>query len=205
MADTETEAEELAQRAAEQQRVQDALDLEVAGLSKEEAEQVTVTVADDLAAGTLTEEEIFDAKLDAQAADDALESAREARHEQAVAVESGDYEKAEEMAKLAEYDLKEADDRGAEAAHPTIDAQQDTQYDEVKALENASDEQETANMNADSAASYAAEGDYAHAEQYADTAASHADAADAHADAGDAGGSYAASTVADTSAEATTE
>ncbi len=207
MPDTETEAQELAaQAAAEQQRIQDALDLEVAGLSKTEAEQVTVTVADDLAAGTLTEMEIFDAKLDAQAADDALESARETRLEQAQAVESGDFEKAEDLARVAEYDLKEADERGAEAAHPTIDAQQDRQYDEVRALENASDNQETAVAYADAAADYAAEGDFAHADQLAASADAHAETAVSQADAGDAGGSYAAaSATTDTAADTTTE
>ncbi len=216
MPDIETEAQELAQRdaaqaaeaaeAAEaQQRVQDALELEIAGLSKEEAEQVTVTVADDLAAGTLTDMDIFDAKLDAQAADDALDRVDEARHEQAIAVEAGDYEKAEDMARLAEYDLKVADERGAEAAHPTIEAQQDNQYDDVRALENASDNQETATTYANDAAAYAADGDFAHADQLAATADAHAETAMVQADTADAGGSYSSASASDTSADTTTE
>lgn len=207
MADTETEAQELAQRVAadEQQRIQDALDLETAGLSKEEAEQVTVTLADELAAGTLTEDEIYDAKLDAQAADDALDSAREARHEQAEAVEAGDFARAGELARNAEYDLKVADELGAEASHPTIDAQLDRQYDETQALASARTESETAAVYADDAAAHAAVGDYSHADQSAATAEAHADSAVVHADAGDAGGSYAASATTDVAADTTTE
>jgi hypothetical protein len=207
MADTDTAAEALEAKAAadEQQRVQDVLDLERAGLSKDEDDQVTVMLADHLADGTLTEEEIFEAKADSQAAEDALESARETRHEQAEAVESGDFAQAEALSHDAEYDLALANDHGAEASHPTIDAQQDRQYDETQALESARAEEATAAVYAEDAAAHAAVGDYAHADQSAAIASSHADSAVVHADAGDAGGSYATASTTDVAADTTTE
>ena len=169
------------------------LDLTKAGLSSDEATQFEAVLAPHIADGTLNEDQIFEAKMDSESAHDAIESAHAAQHEQALAAERGDFDAARDHASDAAWDLKVADDHGAEAAHPTIDAQQYQEQHEVAALDSAAWEQSTAASYAHDAEASAAVGDYDHAAASADVAVGHAETAASYGDAGDHGGSVAAS------------
>lgn len=185
--------------------VTDYLELTKAGLSNDEAAQFEAVLAPHVTDGSLDENQVFDAKMDAEAAHDAMERAHESQHEQALAVESGDYAAARDHASDAAWDLKVADDHGGEASHPTIDAQQYQEGHEVMALDSAAWEQSTAAEYAHDAQANAAVGDYDHAAASADVAASHADTATSYADAGDHGGSVATSGSAESAGATTAE
>ena len=185
--------------------VQWALDETKAGLTKDEATQLDVTLAPQVADGTLNETQIYEAKLDAVAAHDHIERATEAQHEQAHNAEAGNLTGARDNASNAEWELREADNLGAGAAHPTIDAQQDQQHHETVALDSGAWEQSTAAGYQADAAAHAAVGDFDHATASADVADSHAQVATDYAAAGDHGASAAAPAAAETSGETTAE
>ena len=185
--------------------VTDYLELTKAGLSSDEATQFEAVLAPHIADGSLDENQVFDAKMDAEAAHDAMERAHDAQHEQALAVERGDFEAAHEHANDAAWDLRVADEHGGEAAHPTIDAQQYEQQHEVASLDSAAWEQSTAAVYEHDAQANAAVGDYDHAAASADVAAAHIDTAASYADTGDHGGSIATSGSAESAGATTAE
>jgi hypothetical protein len=174
-------------------------------LSSDEATQFEAVLAPHVADGTLDENQVYEAKLDAEATHDAMERAHESQHEQALAAENGDYAAARDHASDAAWDLRVADEHGGEAAHPTIDAQQYQEGHEIMALDSAAWEQSTAAGYEHDAQANAAVGDYDHAAASADVAAAHVDTATSYADAGDHGGSVATTGAAESAGATTAE
>ena len=167
------------------------MQIDNAGLSTMEQSNLMAALQKAADDGTLEDFNADTAILDAQAAEAAREEAEAFQAEQAKAVEAGDWEKAEEMAENAEYAMEEVKEHGGDVADAEVLQAQHDQMD----LENADYNQEIADDAADSAAAYAAEGDTATAEIYADTAASHAETASDYGAAADQGGTYADQTV----------
>lgn len=198
-------AEELNAAATLSDSMQYDVDIARASLNHDEQVQFDAAVAAHAADGTLDDNAIFHAQQDALQSQASLDHARETQHEQAEAAERGDLRAARELSHDAEYDLRVAEDHGADAAHPTLDAQQDHQYADTQALDHGAREQDTAAVYQADADAHAASGDLAHAAYAEDAAIAHADTAAYDAGAGDHGGSYAtASTTADAGAEAAT-
>lgn len=166
---------------------QDYYEFTKAGLTQDEVTQYEATLAPHLADGTLTQDEIYQAKTDAEATHDAMLHAHNLQHEQGVHAEEGDFATAQSNSQDAGWFLKVADEHGGEAAHPTIDAQQDHQYTESQNLSIANSQAQSANADASTAVAYANVGDVDHAAQYHDSALDHADAAADHGTAGDHG------------------
>ncbi len=167
------------------------LEIDNAGLSDIEQSNVMAALQKAADEGSLESFNVDSAVLDAQLAEEARAEAEAFQAEQAKAVEEGDWEKAGEMAQNAEYAMEEVKDHGGDVADAEI---LEAQYDQME-LDNAEYNQEIADDNADSAAAYAAEGDMATAEIYADSAADHAETASDYGAMADQGGTYAEQTV----------
>lgn len=167
------------------------LEIDNAGLSDMEQSNVMAALQKAADEGSLESFNVDSAVLDAQLAEEARAEAEAFQAEQAKAVEEGDWEKAGEMAQNAEYAMEEVKDHGGDVADAEI---LEAQYDQME-LDNAEYNQEIADDNADSAAAYAAEGDMATAEIYADSAADHAETASDYGAMADQGGTYAEQTV----------
>jgi len=167
------------------------LQMDNAGLSDMEQANVMAALQKAADAGDLESFNSDNAILDAQAAEAAREEAEAFQAEQAKAVEAGDWETAKEMAENAEYAMEEVKEHGGDVADAEI---LEAQYDQME-LDNADYHQEIADSAADSAAAYAAEGDMATAEIYANTAADHAETASDYGAMADQGGTYADQTV----------
>lgn len=167
------------------------LEMENAGLSDMEQSNVMAALQKAADEGGLEDFNVDSAVLDAQLAEEARAEAEAFQAEQAKAVEEGDWEKAGEMAENAEYAMEEVKEHGGDVADAEI---LEAQYDQME-LDNAEYNQEIADDNADAAAAYAAEGDTATAEIYADSAADHAETASDYGSMADQGGTYAEQTV----------
>lgn len=203
--DTETPQDAAGAATAAQPVTEDDARYEIseAQLTDHGEHQVLDHIEEAVADGSLTHDQLQDEIHQAEEAQQHLDAAKEARDEQAHEAEAGHYDKAEDAAGHAAYELAQAHDEGGVADAQVVDAQKDHQ-----ALDNASWEQATAHEDASAAVAYYDAGDVHHGDQYADSAADHHDTADAHADHHDAGGSYGehdASASTDTSPEATTE
>lgn len=161
-------------------QLQDGMSVRIASLSEEGQAQVVEA----LSSGELSADEMNEALSNAEDADYARENAEEARENQAEAADSGDYDKAQEYANQAEYDLREVDDLGgSEAEAEVIEAQQDQAE-----LAEAEDHAEYAEENADFAMSD--RGTEGQREQAAETADEYADSSAELGNRADAGGVY---------------
>jgi hypothetical protein len=160
--------------------VQTDLDLTRAGLTHDEAVQLDVTIAPHLADGTLDENMIFHGKLDAEAAHDAWEHAKDEQHAETVAANEGNVAAAHDHGINAGYDLQRAEDAGGGVVHTTIDAIEDKQYDSNQQLAHAQWEASTAHEYVADAGASAASGHYEEAATSTDTAAEHHDNAVDH-------------------------
>lgn len=133
--------------------------------------------------------------IEATHAADELHAAEEHRaaadvlqHEQAIAADHGDYAHAHDLAWEAGYELHAVADHGGD---PTGSGVIEGEH-ELQALDLAHWNQQIADENSTSAASYAASGDAHGAEVYEAVAESHAETAADYGHAGDHGGEYAA-------------
>ncbi len=185
MADPMTLEEFMASEAGQQ------LSVDTAGLSQMEQANFMASLQKAAEEGGLEDFNADSAILDAQLAETARDDAEYYQAEQAKAAESGDWEKAEEMASNAEYAMEEVKDHGGDVADSEV---LEAQYDQME-LENADYHQEIADDNAASAEAYAAEGDLDTASIYADSAASEATTAGEYGAMADQGGTYADQTV----------
>ena len=185
MADPMTLEEFMATDAGQQ------LAIDTAGLSEMEQANFMAALQKSADEGDLANFNSDMAILEAQTAEEKRDEAEMYQAEQAKAVESGDWEKAEEMASNAEYAMEEVKDHGGDVADSEI---LEAQYDQMD-LENADYHQEIADDNAASADAYAASGDLETASIYADSAASEATVAADYGAAADQGGTYADQTV----------
>ena len=161
-------------------KAQEALDLAKAVSTHDESVQLESTLAPKVADGTLNEADVYHAQRDAVASHDAYEHAKVEQHEESKAAHEGDIAGAREHGTNAGYDLHKVEDTGGEAAHPTITALEDKQYDSNQQLASADWSAQTAHGYAVDASANAASGNYDHAATSADTAASHEAAAVDH-------------------------
>lgn len=160
------------------------MSVRIASLSDEGQQQVIDALVEAQGGGELSEDAFNDAVGNAETADYARENAEEARENQAEAADAGDYDKAQEYANAAEYELREVDDLGgAEAEEEVIEAQQDQAE-----LAEAEDNAEYAEDNADFAMSD--RGTEGQREAAAETADEYADSAAELGNRADAGGVY---------------
>jgi hypothetical protein len=149
------------------------VDLAVAGLPEGALQQVLDAVHDADSSGTLPDLDLDQTVLNAQAADDLRNQVQAAQHEEARAINDGDFEKAHDFAIQAEQDTQGVLNDGGVTAQPITDLERDTSN-----LDWANYHQEIADSNANSAAQYAAEGEPAAADVYAPIAESEAVTAD---------------------------
>lgn len=155
-----------------------------AELTEEGQAQVIEALAEQAYEGDLTEDSINEAVGNAETADESRENVEDLREQQAEAVESGDYEKGQDLANQAEYELREVDDLGgSEAEAEVLEAQTDQQE-----LADAADNADYAQENADFAMSD--RGTESQREIAADTAVDYSADAAQSASQADAGGTY---------------
>ena len=167
-----------------QNELPEGMSVRIASLSDEGQQQVIDALLEAQSNGALTEEAFEDAVGGAESADYSRENVEDLREQQAEAAEAGDYDKAQEFANQAEYELKEIDDLGgAEAADEVLEAQTDQAE-----LATAQDHQDYAQENADFAASD--RGTEAQRDMAADTAADYAASSAQYGSQADAGGTY---------------
>lgn len=123
-------------------QLQEGMSVRIASLSEEGQQQVV----DALSSGDLSEEEMNEALSNAEDADYARENVEEARENQAEAADAGDFDKAQEYANAAEYELREINDLGGtEAEAEVIEAQVD-QAELAEAQDHADYAQENADF-----------------------------------------------------------
>ncbi len=174
--------------------------IEVSNLSEEGQQQVIDAIANH--DGDVSDLDTDQLVSDAQIADTARDNVEHLHQEQADAVASGDYAKADEIAHQTEYQLQEVQDHGGNAEQQLATTESDQQH-----LDWAQYHQDVASDQAQWAADAAQHGDATHAEMYGDMAAGHADTAATNATDASQGGHYgdhgydsAASTGVDSSA-----
>ncbi len=162
----------------------DGVSVRMASLTEEGQQQVIDALYEAQGEGALTEDAINEAVGNAETADEARENVEQARENQAEAADAGDYDKAQEYANTAEYELREIDDLGGtEAETEVIEAQQD----QVELAE-AEDHAEYAQENADFATSD--RGTEGQREAAAETANEYAESSNELGNRADAGGEY---------------
>lgn len=157
--------------------------IEVSNLSEEGQQQVIDAIANH--DGDVADLNTDALVSDAQIADTARDNVEHLHQEQADAVASGDYAKADEIAHQTEYQLQEVQDHGGNADLQLATTESDQQH-----LDWAQYHQEIADDQAHSAVEAAAAGDATHAEMYADQAAGHAGVAATDATDASQGGHY---------------
>ncbi len=126
-------------------QLQEGMSVRIASLSEEGQQQVVEA----LSSGELSEDEMNEALQNAEDADYARENVEEARENQAEAADAGDYDKAQEYANAAEYELREIDDLGGTEAEAEV---VEAQVDQAELAE-AQDQENYANEQADFATS----------------------------------------------------
>lgn len=125
------------------------MSVRIASLTDEGQQQVIDALVEAQGSGELSEDAFNETVSNAETADDSRENVEQARENQAEAAEAGDYDKAQEHANSAEYELREIDDLGGtEAEAEVIEAQVDQAE-----LAEAQDEADYANEQADFATS----------------------------------------------------
>lgn len=160
------------------------MSVRIASLSEEGQQQVIDALTEAQGSGALSEDTFNETFSNAENADDSRENVEQARENQAEAADAGDYDKAQEQANVAEYELREVDDLGgSEAEAEVIEAQQD----QVELAE-ADANQEYAEDNADFAMSD--RGTEGQREAAAETADDYADSANELGNRADAGGEH---------------
>jgi hypothetical protein len=160
------------------------MSVRIASLTDEGQQQVIDALYEAQGDGELTEESFQDAVGNAESADESRENVENLRTDQAEAVESGDFAKAQDLANQSEYELREVDDLGGtEAEQEVLEAQTDQQE-----LADAGASQEAAEENADFAMSD--RGTEGQREAAAETAADYSADAAQSASQADAGGTY---------------
>ena len=159
--------------------------VQIAALSDTAQTQVLDAVSAAHDSGTLSDLNIDHTLADAQLADDGRANVEAMHQQQADAVASGDYARADEIAHNTEYQLHEVQDHGGDADQQLVTSESDQAH-----LDWAQYHQDTAHEEAGWAADAANHGDAAHAADYADMAATHADTAAADAAPADQGGHY---------------
>jgi hypothetical protein len=174
MADPMTLDEYMQTEAGQQMQVN------IAGLSDAERETFLVNLQQAADEGRLADFDVDSTMLHSEWAEEAREEAVELRAEQAEAIAEGDYARAGELARDAEYAMEEVQANGGDVAYSEI---VEVQGDQTE-LAYAADWAESAEDNAAYAVEMAEAGDMHAAEIYASTAEDYATGALDYADAG---------------------
>jgi hypothetical protein len=181
-----------------QDQLPDGMEVRIASLTDEGQQQVIDALQDAQTDGGLDEDAYDHAVTNAENADYDRENVEELHTEQAKAADAGDYDKAQDYANKAEYELKDIDDLGGhEAAHEVVEAQTDQQE-----LGTAQSDQDYAHQNAEYAASD--HGTEAGREAAAETADHYAEEAAHYGAQADMGGTYGDHSYSATSSDAAT-
>lgn len=164
--------------------VEQAYEVEIAGLNESEAAQVKEALSEAEFQGELDQVDVDAEIMNAQFAEENREEAELAQREQAEAADAGDYATASEKAEEVQDNLKEADAQGA-----SLDEAMQENDADVEVLDAAETQQENAEYFAEASLEDADVYD-ADADTLDDHAVDAADQADAYAEQGDQGGVY---------------
>ena len=165
------------------EKVVEAYEVELAGLSESEREQVVEALSQAELTGELGITDVNDVILDAQGTEQNRQDAEEAQREQAEAADRGDYEEAREQAEEVQDNLQEAEAKGGEFD----EALRETGHD-VLVLSEAEWQQDIADEAVVDAVGYAEAGSEEGADAAGDDAEEVQDAADDYAEQGDQDG-----------------
>jgi hypothetical protein len=168
------------------QQLPEDFQVQIAALDDDAQTQVIEAVQAAADEGALPDLDIDDTIRDAAEVSERQDAVETLHREQAEAVESGDFERAQEISQQSEWEMREIEDHGGDAEQQLLQAERD----QVK-LDDADWESDTAAGQVAAAADMAESGDLAGAATQMDLASGHAETAADYAGVADQGGTQA--------------